>query len=142
MSEGTDQDWARQRSRAIAAHAAERDRREAAEAGQARELIAGFVRDARERGLPTRSLSAQGYDGRTRYRTGLRGWYLGADHTLAIGEDGEFYILTVPGSMRARLTGATVRPASPRLVIGEGARDGERISLRDLLRLRLERDDL
>jgi hypothetical protein len=135
-------DWVRQRDRAIAAHAAERARQEAAEAEQARELISEFVRAARDRGLAVRPLSAQGYDGRSRYRTGLRGWYLRPDHTLAVGEDGEFYILTVPGSLRARLTGAAVRPSAPRLVIGEGGRDGERIPLRDLLRLRLERDEV
>jgi hypothetical protein len=40
--------------------------------------------------------------------------------------------------VRARLTGAVVHPAAPRLVIGEGGRDGERISLRELLTRRLD----
>jgi hypothetical protein len=142
VDSGEGSDWAAQRGRAIAAHAAERARQEATEAGQARELIAEFARTARERGLPVRPLSAQGYDGRTRYRTRLRGWYLRPDHTIAVGDDDEFYILTVSGSVRARLTGAVVRPAAPRLVIGEGGRDGERISLRELLRLRLEQGEV
>ena len=38
----------------------------------------------------------------------------------------------------SRFTGVHVPPAEPRLVIGEGARDGERIALDELLRLRLE----
>jgi hypothetical protein len=135
-------DWAGQRGRAIAAHAAELHRREAAEQQRARELITEFIAAARDRGVPAGPLSAQGYQGRTRYRTGLRGWYLRTDRTLAIGEDGEFYILTVPDSLRARLTGAVVRPAAPRLVIGEGGRDGERISLSELLERRLEHGEV
>jgi hypothetical protein len=137
MSVGEDSGWADQRGRAIAAHAAERERREAAETERARRLIAEFARTARDRGLPPRRLFALGYHGRARYRTGLRGWYLRPDHDLAVGEDGEFYILTVPGSIRARLTGAAVPPARPRLVIGEGGRDGDRIGLPELLARRL-----
>jgi hypothetical protein len=135
-------DWARQRGRAIAAHAAERERQEAAETERARGLVAGFARAARDRGLALQPLVARGYRGTARYRTGLRGWYLRADHDLAIGDDGEFYILTVPGSLRARLTGVAVAPARPRLVIGEGGRDGERISLAELLDRRLAAGDI
>jgi len=130
-------DWTEQRRRAIAGHAADLERRRAAEVGQARRLIADFTREARERGLPTEPLTARAYDGRTTYRTGLHGWYLRPDRSVAIGVDGEFYILTVPGSLRARFTGATVPPAQPRLVIGEGGRDGESMPLATLLRQRL-----
>jgi hypothetical protein len=35
--------------------------------------------------------------------------------------------------MRALVAGAEVSPARPRLVIGEGGRDGERVTLRALL---------
>jgi hypothetical protein len=142
MVAAEDSDWSTQRGRAIAAHAAEQARQEAAQAQRAGELISGFVRDARERGLPVRPLLAHGYHGGARYRTGLHGWYLRPAHDLAVGEDGEFYILTVPGSLRARLTGVVVPPARPRLVIGEGGRDGDRIGLPELLARRLAADDI
>jgi hypothetical protein len=127
------EDWARQRERAIAVHAAELARREAAETAKARELLGGFVRAANARGIEPVPLAARSHDGRRRYRTRLRGWYLRADEGLAVDEDGEFYILSVPASMRALIAGAEVSPARPRLVIGEGGRDGERVTLRALL---------
>lgn len=118
--------------RAIAGHAAAARRRREQEADEARRLIADFVRRARERGLPAERLTARSYRG-ARYRTALRGWYLKADRSLAVGTDGELYLLTVPGGLRARLVGATVAPHEPRLVIGEGGKDGESIPLRTLL---------
>jgi hypothetical protein len=130
--------WRERRERAFALHAAEDRRRREAEAREARELVAEFVREAGERGLPTSRLTARAYNGRTSYRTGLRGWYLRADRSLAVGTDGELYLLSVPASLRARLTGATVPPQQPRLVVGEGGRDGESIPLRTLLRARLD----
>jgi hypothetical protein len=128
-----DSEWARQRGHAIASHAAELARREAADAEQAREMLLQFVQTAHARAIPPVALLAHSYDGRHRYRTGLRGWYLRADQGLAVDEDGRFYILLVRGSLRARLSGASIPPARPRLVIGEGGRDGDRISLRALL---------
>jgi hypothetical protein len=133
--------WRQQRDRAVAAHGAALSRQLAAETARARELIAGFAVQARERGLRSRPLYARPYHGRGRYRTGLRGWYLRPDGVLAVGEDGEFYVLTVPASLRARLTGVSPRPEQPRLVVGEGARDGERIALAELLRIRLAAGD-
>jgi hypothetical protein len=58
-----------------------------------------------------------------------------------VGEDGSFYILSVPGGLRARFTGVTVPPSDPPLVVGAGGRDGESIPLPDLLRLRLDAGD-
>lgn len=133
--------WAEQRAFAVARHAAARERRRAAESEQARRLVADFVREARERGLRTTALTARGYNGRGTYRTGLHGWYVRADRSMAVGTDGEFYLLTVPASLRARLTGATVQPQVPRLIIGEGARDGESMPLHALLRKRLDAGD-
>ena len=137
MATGGDEQWRAQRARAVAAHAAERDRRTAAEAAQARELLVEFARTARERGLPAEPLVARGYHGKGRYRTGLRGWYLRSDGGLAVSTEGDFYVLTVPPSLTARLRGVVVTPETPRLVIGEGGRDGERIELRVLLERRL-----
>ncbi len=134
-----DSQWAEQRKRAISVHAADLARREAAETEQARAMLLEFVQRARDREIASGPLQARSSDGRRRYRTKLRGWYLSDDGRLAVDEDGQFYILTVPASLRAMVSGAQVVPARPRLVIGEGGRDGERIPLRTLLDHVLER---
>lgn len=138
---GTDNQaaWHEQRRLAVTVHAAAQERRKAADTAQARQLIADFVRHAHERGLPAVPLTARAYHGRTRYRTRLSGWYLKADRSMAVGEDGEFYLLSVPGSLRARFTAVAVAPHDPPLVIGAGGRDGESIPLRALLQGRLDR---
>jgi hypothetical protein len=146
MGDDERSDWLEQRRRAIAGHAAELERRRVAESGQARQLVADFAREALRRGLRQSELLARTYDGRGRYRTGLRGWYLRPDRSLGVSGDGEFYILTVavPGvisALRARFTGVDLRPETPRLVVGEGARDGESMPLRALLRQRLDAGD-
>jgi hypothetical protein len=128
-----DSDWARRRDHAIASHAAEAARTAAADAERAREMLLGFVAEARKRGIPMVALSARSYDGRHRYRTGLTGWYLRANETVAVDGDGRFYVLSVPTSWRARVSGATVAPSPPKLVLGEGGRDGDRITLRALI---------
>jgi len=132
MSE-QDADWAAQRKRAIAVRSAELARQEAAESEQAGRLLADFVAKARDAGKEPTRLRARSYDGQHRYRTQLSGWYLSDDERFAVDEHGQFYILTVPRSLRAVVTGAHFAPARPRLVIGEGGRDGERIALRELL---------
>jgi hypothetical protein len=137
MGTGSDA-WRERRDLAVAHHAAEQERRRAAEVRQARQLVADFVRAAQERGLRPTDLTARAYNGRTRYRTGLRGWYVRADRSAAVGTDGEWYVLSVPASLRARLTGVTVAPQEPRLVVGEGGRDGESMPLKTLLQRRLD----
>jgi hypothetical protein len=134
-------DWRAQRNRAIQTHAAHAARQLAAETAAARALVGRFAAAAQERGVRAVPLVARGYSGHGRYRTGLHGWYLRHDGAIAVGTDGKFYALSVPGSVRGRLTGVTVPPTEPRLVVGEGARDGERISLADLLELRLAAGD-
>ncbi|WFE21300.1 hypothetical protein O7621_26210 [Solwaraspora sp. WMMD937] len=137
MGQRDQQDWARQRRQAIAAHAADQQRRRASEALQAADLLAEFVAAARRHGIAAQHLSAQPHHGRGRYRTGLHGWYLKSDRTLAVGTDGNLYLLTVPASLRSRLTGVRVSSMEPRLVIGAGGRDGESIPLATLLDRRL-----
>jgi hypothetical protein len=132
MSE-PDADWAEQRKRAISVHSAELARQQAAESEQAGRLLAEFVGNAKEAGREPIPLRARSYDSRRRYRTHLRGWYLTDDERFAVDEGGNFYILTVPNSVRSLITGAHIAPARPRLIIGEGGRDGERIALRELL---------
>lgn len=126
-------DWRSQRDRAVAAHAEALAAKQAAETAQARQLVAEFVRAAREQGLPTVALRALPYDGGGGYRTGLRGWYIHPDHSVAVGEDGQYYVLGVPPSVKARLTGVSVVPSDPPLIVGEGARDGASAPLGHLL---------
>jgi hypothetical protein len=130
--------WHEQRRQAVAGHAAALSAARAAEAAQARDLIADFLRRAQERGLRPETLSARSLDGRSTYRTRLRGWYLKANRSVAVGTDGAFYVLTVPASLRARFAGAEVQPSEPRLVIGAGGGDGETMPLAELLRRRLD----
>jgi hypothetical protein len=58
---------------------------------------------------------------------------------MAVAEDGRFYLLTVRGSLAARFTGVAIALATPRLVLAEGGRDGERIPLRTVLDRLLKR---
>jgi hypothetical protein len=126
----SDEDWAQRRQRAIAAHAAAQRRQEAADSERAAAMLAEFARTAADRGLPPVPLVARSHNGRYRYRTGLRGWYLRPDGGVAVGEDGRFYVLSVRQSLRALLFGVRVDPGRPPLVLGEGGRDGERVTLR------------
>lgn len=135
---GDQESWREERRRAASAHAAELERLRAAEAMEARRLIADFVRQATDRGLRPQQLTARPYSGSGRYRTGVRGWYLRRDGSIAVGTDGEFYILSVPAGLRARLFGAAVTPQEPPLVVGRGGRDGESMPLAALLRQRLD----
>lgn len=128
-----DATWQARRREAADVHGQALARKQAAESAQAHELIAEFVREATERGVPAVPLVARSYSGRARYRTTLRGWYLRQNESVAVGTDGEFYVLSVPGSLRARLRGATPPPADPPLILGKGGRDGESIDLPDAL---------
>jgi hypothetical protein len=131
-------DWSARRRDAAAEQVARLDRVRAAETEQARALLAGFVRDARERGLPTVALKARATNGRAVYRTALTGWYLKRNGSLAVDAEGRFYVLSAPASLAARLRGAHVPPSDPPLVVGVGGRDGESMPLAELLALRLD----
>ena len=136
MSSGSTDDggsWRARRRDAAGEHAEALVRRQAAQTAAARGLIEDFVREATARNLPSRPLTARSYDGRARYRTPLRGWYLRLNESVAVGTDGEFYILTVPASLRSRWRGATPVPGDPPLILGKGGRDGESIDLADAL---------
>jgi hypothetical protein len=135
-------DWSARRRDAATEHAARLERGRAAETERAAAMLADFVRDAKERGLRTVPLKARAHNGRSLYSTGLTGWYLRRNHTLAVGDDGGFYLMSAPTSLAARLRGTTLTPSDPPLVVGAGGRDGESIPLDVLLRDRLELDDL
>jgi hypothetical protein len=130
-----------ERDDVVAEQAAAHARRQVRETEQAQALLDGFIRDARERGLNTTELRARSYDGRTTYATGLVGWYLPRDHSLAVDIEGRFYILNTPGGLVARVRGVTVLPSDPPLAVGRGARDGESMSLAELLQRRLDAGD-
>ena len=131
-------DWQEQRRRAIAGHAAALEEGRAAEARAATALLDDFVRRAAERGLAPHTLAARTFDGRATYKTHVRGWYLKSNRSVAVGEDGEYYVLTVPASLRARFTGAELTPSRPRLIVGAGGGDGETMPLAQLLANRLD----
>jgi hypothetical protein len=122
-------EWREQRDRAVAVHAAALRSKREAEAAQARALIEEFLRQAPD----PQPLTCLSYNGRTRFRTSLRGWYLNRAQTIAVDTSGQYYVLLVPQSLRARFTGAAPQPRQPPLIVGEGGRDGESMPLRDLL---------
>jgi hypothetical protein len=136
-----DDDWREQRRAAADAQAQRAARARAAEVEQAHALVAGFVGEARARGLHETELLVRAGDTSSTYRCGLTGWYLRRDGSLGIATDGEMYVLTAPRSLRARLSGVTLEPTEPRLQAGIGARDGESIALASLLALRLDAGD-
>ena len=109
---------------------------ERGESRQAQVLVDAFVRDARARGIAAEPLRATLFDGRS-VKTDKVGWYLRKNRSLAIGEDGRYYVLTVPGGLRERLAGVELTPSPPPLLIGKGGRDGESGSLADFLAWRL-----
>jgi len=129
----TEDGWAAQRREAALVHEQRLREKQAGETARARDLVARFVERARERGVEPEPLLARDYSGGGPYRTGLRGWYVRANRSAAIGEDGEFYVLTVAGGLVARLRGSRPAPSDPPLVLGKGGRDGESIDLRDAL---------
>lgn len=110
---------------------------ERGESRHAQVLIDAFVTEARARGIPVEPLRASLFTGQS-VKTDKRGWYLRKNHSLAIGEDGGYYVLTVPGGLRERLTGVALQPSPPPLVVGRGGRDGESGSLSDFLAWRLD----
>jgi hypothetical protein len=101
-------------------------------------LLDEFVAEARRRGLPTERLSARPWTGGARYRTGITGWYLRSDRSVGVGEDGAYYVLTVPPVRFGRWRSLQLEPSPPPLQVGEGARDGESMALALLLRIRLD----
>ncbi len=111
---------------------------EQAESRAAQRLIDDFVREAAARGIAPEPLRATLYDGHA-VRTDKTGWYLRKNRSVAVGDDGAYYVLTVPGGLRERLAGARLRPTPPPLEVGRGGKDGETGDLADFLRWRLDR---
>lgn len=106
------------------------------ESAKAQELIDGFLTEARAAGLTPQPLRATLYSGQS-VKTDQRGWYLRKNQSVAIGEDGSYYILTVPGGLKERLRGVRLQPSPPPLIVGKGGRDGETGDLSEFLARRL-----
>ncbi|TDW21815.1 hypothetical protein [Kribbella kalugense] len=130
--------WRDERRQAAAEHAAALERRKASETAQARELLTDFIATLKERGVEPEPLRAQVVGSNASYRTNLTGWYLRRNRSLAVDVEGNFYILGVQPSLKARVAGVHVLPSDPPIIVGQGARDGESMPLAELLRLRLE----
>jgi hypothetical protein len=103
-----------------------------AEAARAQQLIDTFVIAVNEAAVPPVGLQARLMSGQL-VRTDRQGWYLRRDRSIAIGTDGGYYQLLVPGGFRERLRGVRLQPSPPPMVIGRGAKDGEAGDLRFFL---------
>ena len=82
------------------------------EAVQAQRLIDDFLVMARAQGMtpvPLRAQLMDGHEARTAPRRGTRN----AIPSLAIGENGEYYHLVVPGGFAARMRGVKLHPSLP-----------------------------
>lgn len=128
------------RDEIVAEQAAAHARRLAREAAEAQGMLDRFVIQAKEN-LTVQQLRARSFDGRRTYATRVVGWYLPRDRSLGVDTEGRFYILNAVGGLRERLRGVTVEPSDPPLAVGRGARDGESMSLAELLERRLAAGD-
>ena len=105
------------------------DQRHAAESAQAASFLKQFVAAAKASGLAPTELVVRGYGGKGSAKTPLKGWYLKNDHSLAVDEDGNYYVLIEQLSLKDRIKGMTPKPKAPPLILGAGGRDGESIDL-------------
>lgn len=103
---------------------------------QAQKLIDEFIASAKAKGIAPHTLRATLYSGQS-VKTDKVGWYLRKNQSVAVGDDGSYYILIVPGGLRERWSGAKLRPTPPPLVVGKGGKDGETGDLAGYLQLRL-----
>jgi len=95
------------------------------EAEQAQKHIDAFLVRAREAGCAPVPLVARTLSG-TSVKTKQRGWYLRNDHSVAVGADGKYYLLTVPGGgVLDRFRTISLTPSPPPLEVGRGGREGE-----------------
>lgn len=106
------------------------------EAEQAQVLIDEFIAQARELGIEPEPLRVQLSGGGTA-RTDKKGWHIKVNQSVAIGEDGGYYILSMLGGLRERVRGVRLTPTQPALQVSRGGRDGETGDLADFLTRRL-----
>lgn len=94
------------------------------EAVAAQKVIDEFMVQARRLGIDPVPLEATLMNGRTA-KTDKRGWYVNNRRSLAVGENGEYYVLVVPSTKWARFTGIKLEASDPSLEVSRGGRDGE-----------------
>jgi len=102
------------------------------ESARAQQMIDEFVVKAKASGPSPVTLDARTVNGRV-VKTGVTGWYLRRDHTVAIGTDGGYYILSAVDAPGLPWRPAKVTPTEPPLVVGRGGKDGESGDLKDFL---------
>ena len=110
------------------------------EAREAQELIDEFIAQAERAGIKPEPLRMHLSGGGTA-RTDKFGWYIKVNQTVAIGSDGGYYILTMPGGLKERLSGVALVASQPSLQVSRGGRDGESGDLSDFLTRRLRHGD-
>lgn len=109
---------------------------ERGESLQAQKLIDEFVAAAKAKAIAPHRLHATLYSGQS-VKTDKIGWYIRKNESVAVGEDGSYYVLVVPGGLRQRFSGVKLTPSPPPLIVGKGGRDGDTGDLADFLKLRL-----
>ncbi|WP_296667095.1 hypothetical protein [Demequina sp.] len=113
------------------------ERQRQAESREAGVLVKAFARDAAAAGIRPEVLTARSYNGSTRVKTQVTGWYLKRDRSVGVGTDGLFYVLSTHVGIAERLRGATLVPDDAPLELGRGARDGESLPLVEAISKRL-----
>lgn len=125
--------WREQKSQNALHLAQELERRQQRESDRASAMLAEFVKAANQKGIAPVQLQARGYNGTTRYKTNVLGWYLKSNESVAVDITGKFYILSVEGGFLARFKGAALTPSAPPLVLGLGGRDGESLDMSEAI---------
>lgn len=102
------------------------------EAERAKVLIDEFLVSVKAAGLAPQPLKATTLDGHV-VKTDKVGWYLRTNKSLGLDEQGNYYVLTVPGGFMERLRGVKLVPSLAPMTIGKGGRDGETGDLKEFL---------
>ena len=104
------------------------------ESEKAQVLIDAFIAKAMGLGIDPEPLRARTFAG-AEVKTYKVGWYIRKNHSIAVGTDGGYYQLTVPGGsgLLERLRGVKLAATPPPLVVGRGGRDGETGDLSEFL---------
>lgn len=135
--EDEQQDWARHRREVVEAQEQALRAARDEEHEKATAMIRAAVDRYRAAGIAPVPLRARPYRGSGTVRTGLEGWYLKQDRSLAVDAEGRYYVLRVDGGLLSRLRGAAPEPSPAPLIVGRGARDGDTFRLEELLEMRL-----
>lgn len=135
--EDEQQDWARHRREVVEAQEQALRAARDEEHEKATAMIRAAVDRYRAAGIAPVPLRARPYRGSGTVRTGLEGWYLKQDRSLAVDAEGRYYVLRVDGGLLSRLRGAAPEPSPAPLIVGRGARDGDSFRLEELLEMRL-----